>query len=81
MSDSTHARPVFVRWPVWLTYAALFAIAIPWYWPAEDARLLLGIPLWAAVSIGASAVISIFTAGLLLRYWPDSTEEANPTNE
>jgi len=81
MSDPNHSRPVFVRWPVWLAYAVLFAIAIPWYWPADDVRLLLGIPLWAAVSIGASVLISIFTAGLLLRFWPDTDDETIPTDE
>ena len=81
MSDSTRTRPVFVTWPVWLTYTVLFAVAIPWYWPVDDVRLFLGIPLWAAVSIGASVLVSVFTATLLIRYWPEQPEEPGPPDE
>lgn len=81
MSEPIRARPVYVRWPVWLAYAALLAIAIPWYWPADNERLFLGVPLWAAVSIGASVLMSVFTAWLLLRYWPDTIEATDLTDE
>ena len=64
-------RHPYLSLPVWLTYAVLLAIAIPWYWPADEPRLLLGVPLWAVVSFGSSALVSIFTAWLLLRHWPE----------
>lgn len=68
---SSRPRHPFVSGSTWLTYAALLAVAIPWYWPSGEPRLLLGVPLWAVVSFGASAAISTFTAWLLLRHWPD----------
>ena len=79
-------RPVpsagsFLSWWVWFVYAVLFAVAIPWYWPDDDARLFLGIPLWAAVSIGVSFLISCYTAWLLLRYWPETPDEEAPKND
>jgi hypothetical protein len=64
-----------MRWPVWLVYAVLFTVAIPWYWPEDEVLLFLGIPLWAAVSIGVSGLISVFTAWLLLCHWPNDLNE------
>jgi len=64
------STPVYRRWPVWIAYAVLFAVAIPWYWPAEETTIVVGLPLWAAVSLGTSAIISCFTAWLLIKCWP-----------
>ena len=55
-----------IRWLV------LAVVGIPWYWPAESSRVLMGMPVWALVSLGASLVCSLFTAWLLLRFCPDS---------
>lgn len=60
----------YLSWKIWAVYAALFGVSIPWYWPAEDARMLGGFPLWVVVSILGSVAISGFTAWLFLRRWP-----------
>jgi hypothetical protein len=60
----------YLSWRIWAVYAVLFGIAIPWYWPAEDARVLLGFPLWVVVSIAGSFGISCFTAWLFVTRWP-----------
>lgn len=55
---------------IWWTYAVLFAIAIPWYWqflPKTALTVVLGFPLWVLVAVCGSAVISAYTAWLLLR--------------
>jgi len=69
---------------VWLIYAVLFAVAVPWYWKyltvAPD-RLVWGMPIWVASSIAGSAAISLFTAGLLCRPWPQEREEEDAKDE
>ena len=57
-----------------MIYVVLFAIAIPWYWPERELPVVLGMPLWAAVAVGASFLISLFTAWLLLFRWPEEKE-------
>ena len=65
---------MYLSWRIWLIYALLFAIAIPWYWPPEDATRWFGMPVWVVVAVVTSAVISGFTAWLLRRPWPDRPE-------
>ncbi len=64
---ATHGRER--RWAP-LVYLALFAIGLPWYWPAGDLTMVFGVPAWVAVAIGAAAGASTFTAWLLARPWP-----------
>ena len=72
---SPRHRPVFLRPVVWIIYALLFGIAIPWYWSDDGVSVLFGMPLWAAVSVGTTAIISIYTAWLLIQFWPDDDED------
>ena len=65
----------YLSWRTWAVYAVLFGVAIPWYWPAEDARMLLGLPLWVVVSVAGSCGISCFTAWLWLAHWPVDEDE------
>ena len=74
MPPLQRATPVYLSGTVWTVYALLFAVAIPWYWPENQDAIVAGLPLWAAVSIGASAVISCFTAWLLLKCWPSDAQ-------
>jgi len=60
---------------IWLVYLLLFAGAIPWYWSTETIVLWFGFPRWVVVSVAGSAVISCFTAWLLLTRWPVEGEE------
>lgn len=60
---------------IWLGYFVLFAVAIPWYWPADDERVWLGFPLWVVVTLIASLAISIYTSWLFLTKWPAAGEE------
>lgn len=47
-------------------YLVLLALVIPWYWPAGDSRHVLGIPLWALVTLAAVFLTSAFTAWVYL---------------
>ena len=47
-------------------YLVLFALVIPWYWPAADSRHVLGIPLWALATLAAVFLTSVFTAWVYL---------------
>lgn len=66
MTRSNH----YLSWRIWTVYAVLSGISIPWYWPVEDTRMLLGFPLWAVVSILGSLAVSCFTAWLFVCRWP-----------
>ena len=57
-----------------LVYVLLFLVAVPWYWqfiPWASDRLALGIPCWVFVSVLGSACVSVHTALVLRRPWPD----------
>ena len=57
---------------VWLVYAGLYAIAIPWYWPdGYRGPLILGLPTWTAVSLGATLALAAWTAFVVFRYWDE----------
>ena len=48
-------------------YLLLLALIIPWYWPADEARILFGFPIWILDSLGALFLTSCFTAWLCFR--------------
>jgi len=63
------------RGRVWLVYAALYAVAIPWYWPTGyRGPLVAGLPLWVAVSLLAVAALALWTARVLTSSWRDRSE-------
>jgi hypothetical protein len=60
---------------VWVVYAVLFALAIPWYFPGgRPEPIWLGFPRWVAVSLGATLAIAGFTAYVIERYWSEDEE-------
>lgn len=62
-----------------LLYALLFLLSVPWYWrlyPELAQRMLLGIPLWVVVSVVGSFCISVQTARVLSRPWPEEETES-----
>ena len=60
---------------VWLVYVLLLALAIPWYWP-EGYRgpLLLGFPLWAAVTVLCVILLAGWTCRVIAACWRDEEE-------
>jgi hypothetical protein len=72
--------PRFPGW-VFLVYALLFALAIPWYFPRSlGERIWIGVPLWVAVSFGVTLAIAVFTVFVIRRYWPDDDTENGATS-
>lgn len=65
MSPSHQAAPKPRGWMLGV-YLVLFALVIPWYWPAEDSRHIFGIPLWALTTLAAVFATSVFTAWVYL---------------
>lgn len=59
--------PIFNQTWVLVTYAILFCLTIPWYWPKSATQLIWGFPLWSFVNILGSFVIALFTAFLLIK--------------
>ena len=60
---------------IWIVYLLLFAVAVPWYWPADyRGPLVLGFPLWVAVSLAAIALLAAWTAWVINRYWIEAED-------
>lgn len=75
MTDTQGNQKHRTRWIV-ATYAILFTLAVPWYFPADQIQpVVAGIPLWAFVSLACSVAISILTAYLALTHWPESKQD------
>lgn len=74
MAEAPRNSPPGAMWPT-LVYALLLAIGIPWYWPADNHSIVLGMPAWVIVAIAASTCASVFTAWLLAKPWPAETRE------
>jgi hypothetical protein len=71
---------MYLQWRIWVVYAVLFGLAIPWYWrflPIDSERLWIGMPVWATSAVVGSLAISLFTAWLLSRRWPQESGEAD----
>lgn len=64
-SPDTSTKP---RAWILAVYLVLFALVIPWYWPAEDSRHLFGVPLWALATLAAVFLTSAFTAWIYLTH-------------
>ena len=63
------------RWPRWAVplYFTLFVLGVPWYFPEGAVHpVIWGFPAWAAMSLLCSVGLSLVTAYLVLRHWPDS---------
>ena len=54
---------------IWIVYAIILLVAIPWYWPSDTDTLLLGLPLWVFISLIAAIFWAILTAFLILFAW------------
>jgi len=66
---SIRSEPRKVRW-IWLVYLALYAVAIPWYWPDEYVGpIVLGFPLWVATTLLAILALAIWTTFVIHRFW------------
>ena len=65
-------------WLLALGFALLFIVAVPWYWSdgGGEQPLVLGMPLWVAVSTGVSFLISCLAAWAAFRTWPSDDDDA-----
>ena len=76
MTDG-HDEPGRHPW-IWLVYALLLGVAIPWYFPDGNGTpepIWLGFPRWVTVSFLATFAIALFTAWVIGRYWGDSEND------
>jgi hypothetical protein len=63
-----------VGWLLPAAYLILLAVGVPWYWPEGDTTLWFGMPAWIVTAIAASSAVSVLTAIVLRRPWPEETE-------
>ena len=65
LNDEPRRHPL-----IWVVYLLLFAVAVPWYWPTGyRGPLVLGLPLWSAVSLGAVVLMALWTGFVIRRWW------------
>lgn len=62
-----HRRNSNFAWWAGLAYLLLLVVGIPWYWPADDRTIWVGMPAWVVVAVVVSFITSVFTAFLWLR--------------
>jgi len=51
-------------------YCLLLAIGIPWYWPDEGGRVVLGLPAWVLAAVLAGLAAALYTAWCMRREHP-----------
>ncbi|MBT3343645.1 MAG: hypothetical protein HN712_30035 [Gemmatimonadetes bacterium] len=74
--DVLEREPRKSAW-VWWGYLVLYAIAIPWYWPAGyRGPLVLGLPTWVAVTLVAIVALALWTNFVIYRCWIDHGDGA-----
>ena len=72
-----NAKTSTLPWLLALGFALLFIVAVPWYWAdGGEQPLVLGMPLWVAVSTVVSFLISCLTAWAAFRTWPSDDDDA-----
>ncbi|MEM7371169.1 MAG: hypothetical protein AAF587_21315 [Bacteroidota bacterium] len=65
----------FPSW-VWLVFASLFALSIPWYLPPDLSMMLVaGLPLWLLSCILAIVGMAFFSLLIIRIYWEEEDEE------
>jgi hypothetical protein len=64
-------------WRLALGFALLFIVAVPWYWRdgGGESPLVLGLPLWVAVSTGVAFLIACLAAWTAFRAWPSDGDD------
>lgn len=61
---------------IWITYAGLFALAIPWYFEVgSQGPIWLGFPRWVTLSLASTLAIAVFTYWVIGRFWQEREEE------
>ena len=74
---TSRRRQPYLHPCIWLVYAVLFVLAVPWYWgflPIEPDRVWWGMPPWAFTAVAVSFVTSCYTCALLMQRWPDEVD-------
>jgi hypothetical protein len=67
---------------IWGAYVALFALSVPWYFPAGSGEpLVLGLPLWCFVSLACYAGVAVLTAWRLDVLWAAPPAEGSRVRE
>ncbi|MFQ5581776.1 MAG: hypothetical protein ACE5F3_03995 [Mariprofundaceae bacterium] len=57
------------RLRLYLLIAVLLILTVPWWFTVPADRQILGMPAWAAYSLGMSVLFAVVMAALLKRFW------------
>lgn len=74
MESAARNEPYRQRW-VWIVYALLFVLSVPWYLPGHAQSLIwLGLPAWVVLSLAVTVCIALFTVFVIREYWQEKEE-------
>ena len=73
--DALKDEPAKHIW-LWFVYVGLFALSIPWYFPAgQYPSVWFGLPSWVVISLASTVGIALFTVFVIRRYWFEGKQE------
>ena len=58
---------MLTRFPTFLVYIILLALAVPWYWDSDFQLIWFGFPAWVVTSVLISLIASIVTCVIFLK--------------
>ncbi|MDA0566336.1 hypothetical protein LG943_18740 [Streptomonospora sp. S1-112] len=82
-SDKPVREPIRKPW-IWIVLALLLLAGVPLYWPPGTVEpIVLGLPLWALVTVASSVLLSAYLSWLCLTQWSvvEDAEEAEARAE
>jgi len=69
-------REPIKNYKIWIGFAIIFVLLTPWYFPSGGEMVLIyGVPLWALVIIGVTAVLSLFITYVIKYHWDADEDE------
>lgn len=63
------------RFRLWLVIAVLLIFTVPWWFTESSDSQMMGMPVWAAYSLGMSVLFAVAMVLLLKYFWRVSAGE------
>lgn len=69
-------REPIKNYKIWIGFAAIFILLNPWYFPSSGEPVLIyGVPLWALVIMGFTALLSLYITYVIKFHWDVGDED------
>lgn len=71
-------REPIKNYKIWIGFAVIFILLTPWYFPSDEASVLIyGVPLWALVIMGMTVVLSLYITYVIRFHWDSEDEDSD----